>query len=774
MSEIGGPQKPDFSPQESPNRVTPASTTSDQRPRQEATGHSAPRADNAGEADKPIPHHDPAVTLSASLLHLRAGSNFTARTDGLDVEGRQTLATDSAVYLVQSKPEIEKALAKLSPGTAVMVKIDQVDKEIRATLIPVRNEKPGDTPGSSDTSLFQPVQVSLTLIKVKAGFTTPQHPAQEDAFSPPAGYQYQASTLYRAEQIARNMSGNMENFPLPTSGTAYTFFEKPVPASPPPDHGKTAPVAPETATKSITPPLSPKITATPLLAQEQTPPPVASPPPAAVQAELETLLNRELLATVVKTYPNPASSLPSFVAREIGLDSILDRLPQGSHFSFRVHAVAIPHVQPAENIDPRDASQQRPSFSSSEPETTEQTAAAQPAAPASPSTPVSAPSPETSTAPVISGIVLAPEDSFRRSPPPPAAHSYGGRATRMPTGAAASSPKTHYLATPVSIIKFESSAELPPGTIVSFTPLPRQAPESSASSLEKPAGTAATAVSVSATPPSSLPADVPSSDPAAVEGAPLPPSQTAAALPAQPLDSLFQNWQALNDIMAILAAQQNTAPYTLMGSRLPNLQSPQQMSSTLLFFMAALGAPQPARTWLGPEVSAQLQKVGQQKLLRQLDHDMRRIARLGAEAPAGDWRPVLLPAYNGQEVTALPMLIRHSGQEKSEENNDETAGENREVSVHTTRFILDLDLSRYGHLVLDGMLRERRLDIILKSENILADTVKKDLTSRFTSALEGSGFAGELLFHDGRPTDISVKKIIESHIHQSDLDTLTI
>ena len=153
---------------------------------------------------------------------------------------------------------------------------------------------------------------------------------------------------------------------------------------------------------------------------------------------------------------------------------------------------------------------------------------------------------------------------------------------------------------------------------------------------------------------------------------------------------------------------------------------------------------------------------------------MRHIARLGAEVPAGDWRPVLLPAYNGQEVTALPMLIRHSGQEKSEENNDETAGENREVSVHTTRFILDLDLSRYGHLVLDGMLRERRLDIILKSENILADTVKKDLTSRFTSALERSGFAGELLFHDGRPTDISVKKIIEFHIHQSDLDTLTI
>ena len=775
MSEIGSTQKPEFNQQESPSRVTPTSTTSDQGAHQQAPNEQARRGEKPAEPAKQVLHHDPAVTLSASLVHLQAGSSFIARIEGRDGESRPVIATDKGTYVVQTLPDLEEALAKLPPDTKAAVQITAVDKEITATLTPVRTEKHTGL----EERIFRPTEVTLTLVNVNSNLLPGAGPS---SLSTPAdqGVHYQASNLYKAEQIARNISGPIEQIPLPTVTRSYTFFEPGKTEKP----ENTAPGQPAAAAK-VSAGLSRSVIGAPIIAQETATPAPAASPLNIQQPGLEQLLQKPVFATVIKTYPKPDTPLPAFVQKEIALVSPLDNIPKGSNFTLSVQSVAIPNddsaiptqVGPAATKPPAATAQAAIAESAaiaaglkSAPEK-QQTAPQQAPSPSEPPTPANQARPhQTPPGEAISGIIVDPRNAPRLGPAPDGTVSQPGTAQTKtspyaPLAQATAALKTYYLATPASVVKFESSADLPPGTIVTFAITPQ-------AGLEMPGGPQATQPLQHAEQTATTSSAAPETPPPSPSGQAAPPATTPtipaplADIPPQPLLEMLDNWESLSLAMSTLVAQQ-TAAATAISQRIPNLQAPQQMTAGILFFMAALGSPNPAQAWLGQEVVQQLQRAGQERLIQQMDTDMRRISTLRTDAPTGDWRPVLLPLQTGPEITALPMLIRHVGDENRKQRprggEEDSPGEQDKA----TRFMLELDLKGTGNTVLDGMLRQKRLDIILKTEKSLAAQVKEQLTGLFTHSLQNSDFEGELVFQDGRKPEFSVRKLVETKLHFS-------
>ncbi|WP_321394054.1 hypothetical protein [Emcibacter sp.] len=778
MSEIGGPQKPDFSQQDNPTRVTPTSTTSDQGAQQQSPKGQSAKTEKTADGHKEVQHHDPAVTLSASLLHLQAGSSFIAKVEGRDGEGRPVISTEKGTYVVQAPPENEAALAKLPPESRALIQISAVDKEIVATITPIRTEKHTGL----EEKTFQPSEVILTLVNVASNILPGTPGTATVAASANPGFHYQASNLYKAEQIARNISGPLETLPLPTVTQSYTFFETG-------QNAAAGRIDKNTLAGHTRAPLSSTIISTPVIAQETGAVRTPVQPDKLQKAGLENLLHKPVFATVIKTYPKPDIPLPAFVQKEIALDTPLDDIPRGKGFSLSVLSVAIPN----EDIDvPRQDNAPAPEGAAAAPITGPQIQSQPGSAVAAAATaPASSPGQPASTSTVtveqsaalptatppaqaISGIIVDPQKNLHatqasenpaqlQKQPLSKASAYNG------PPAAPSDLKTHYLATPVSVVKFESAVELPPGTIVTFS-VARPAEQDTAAAAQHPAGQPKHDYTPGMQSPS--PGTGPTPAQPATSAAPAPesgfiPLATDLPLAPQPLMEMLDNWESLSLALSALAAQQGVTINAAMGGRLPNLQAPQQMTTGIIFFMAAMGSPNPAQAWLGQDIVQQLQRAGQEKLVQQLDTDMRRIASLRADSPPGDWRPVLLPLQTGPEITAIPMLVRHLGDENKKQ--DQGGKEDTPADkAKATRFILELDLKGTGNLILDGMLRELRLDIILKTEKFLSGKLQQRLTGLFDNSLRNSGFEGDLVFQDGRKPDFSVKKLIETKIHFSD------
>ena len=65
-------------------------------------------------------------------------------------------------------------------------------------------------------------------------------------------------------------------------------------------------------------------------------------------------------------------------------------------------------------------------------------------------------------------------------------------------------------------------------------------------------------------------------------------------------------------------------------------------------------------------------------------------------------------------------------------------------------------------MLMDGLLKDTRLDIILKSSKQIPFTVKTKLSHQYTEALQKNNFDGELVVIDNSPTEVSVRKLLET------------
>jgi hypothetical protein len=93
---------------------------------------------------------------------------------------------------------------------------------------------------------------------------------------------------------------------------------------------------------------------------------------------------------------------------------------------------------------------------------------------------------------------------------------------------------------------------------------------------------------------------------------------------------------------------------------------------------------------------------------------------------------------DGDQVRQLRLFLRH-GQQDGDGDGD---GEDEEK----TRFIVEVELSRLGDLQLDGLVREKRLDLILRSRVPLPEFMRRDIMQIFHDANEITGYRGSIGF----------------------------
>jgi len=214
---------------------------------------------------------------------------------------------------------------------------------------------------------------------------------------------------------------------------------------------------------------------------------------------------------------------------------------------------------------------------------------------------------------------------------------------------------------------------------------------------------------------------------------PLPPMPSQAQLP---LAAAGIGWPTLSEAVQLL---QRVDP--AMGAQLAGV-IPDGGSRTALAMMAYVQSMRSGETrqWPGDSSLRALERAGPRgaHLAAQLTDEVGALSRQVREAP-GDWRALPLPWQSEGRIERVRLVLREVDPNEEAEKKKGGGG---------TRFLVDLDLSRFGPLQLDGMFRRenRSLDMMIRTHAPLSETMRQDLAGLFANANAAMNMAGGLSF----------------------------
>jgi len=219
-----------------------------------------------------------------------------------------------------------------------------------------------------------------------------------------------------------------------------------------------------------------------------------------------------------------------------------------------------------------------------------------------------------------------------------------------------------------------------------------------------------------------------------VINAPSPPLVKPGALPALH-DSLFtlRRWPALEQVIEVMHEANPSSAQQLVNSIIPRPDV--GLTSGLIFFLAALRGGD-LRSLLGEDPMRLIER-SRPNLAGRIKEDFASLVRIADDPGSGDWRVALIPINTGAQIEQIRMLMRHGDGEDEESD-----------SVSDTRFVLDVQLTTLGRLQLDGLVRNKgkSLDLIIRTDKPLSDTMHNDIRTIFTEAAELSGLKGGVNF----------------------------
>lgn len=225
------------------------------------------------------------------------------------------------------------------------------------------------------------------------------------------------------------------------------------------------------------------------------------------------------------------------------------------------------------------------------------------------------------------------------------------------------------------------------------------------------------------------------------ESTPMTAQQIMAAFPATPAGAVETQafhplrsvtWPALQEALAAVSGAQNAALQNTIPAPAPRL------APAALFFLSALRLGT-VESWLGAPLLQNLRDTGKQNIAERLAGDFGRIAAQAKETVGGEWRAISMPMLHDGELSQVQFYIRRHDEEA--EGKEKTGGRPQPV-----RFILNLHLSRMGDMQLDGLLRRRQFDLILRSAEALPPSIRRDLMQSFASGLAQAQMQGGLSF----------------------------
>jgi hypothetical protein len=156
--------------------------------------------------------------------------------------------------------------------------------------------------------------------------------------------------------------------------------------------------------------------------------------------------------------------------------------------------------------------------------------------------------------------------------------------------------------------------------------------------------------------------------------------------------------------------------------------------------------------WLGEPALKNLRQAGRNKLVETLSTDFESIARQTRIPTPGGWTMIPIPLLHDDVLSQMRLFVRRQDDDQGGRDN-----RNEDRAGPVTRFLLNLRLSRMGDMQLDGLMRKKQIDLILRTEDALPSSMREDLARRFADGLGQAQVTGTIGFQAKRQGWVTVE-----------------
>ena len=161
-------------------------------------------------------------------------------------------------------------------------------------------------------------------------------------------------------------------------------------------------------------------------------------------------------------------------------------------------------------------------------------------------------------------------------------------------------------------------------------------------------------------------------------------------------------------------------------------QPGKKLTSQLLFFLKALQIT-PQEVFEKLPLFQALRKLKENTLRQNL---LRELPGRSLETPTGDWRGMTIPLWIDNQPQSLFFTIKdHAQQDDASTPQDKV-----------TRFQLELTLDTIGDIQMDGLVKQKRLDLVIRTKTELSEKMRQDIHRLFTDSVQATGYKGSLHF----------------------------
>lgn len=138
--------------------------------------------------------------------------------------------------------------------------------------------------------------------------------------------------------------------------------------------------------------------------------------------------------------------------------------------------------------------------------------------------------------------------------------------------------------------------------------------------------------------------------------------------------------------------------------------------------------------------------------VRKLRQEFGQISSLAQDKGGTDWRCFFIPLLDDGTVRQINLFYRRD-RGKNQKGED--------TAKSGTRFIVEVDMSKMGPFQFDGLVREKRFDLMVRSHVALTAKMREDIGALFQEALAIGDYAGNLQFQKVKGFPVSPLEEIE-------------
>lgn len=214
-------------------------------------------------------------------------------------------------------------------------------------------------------------------------------------------------------------------------------------------------------------------------------------------------------------------------------------------------------------------------------------------------------------------------------------------------------------------------------------------------------------------------------------------SNTPTTSAPPPPGDIVTDWPALHDATQALSVLNPQQALQLQNS-LPALGN--NLSTQLVFLLTALRLGD-VRALTGESPLRALERIGRKDLADRLEDDFKALANPDYEPVEPGWRGHSLPVNIHGDISMIHFFMRPAPPRVRQEDNPDG-----EPDPGGTRFLVDLELSQLGPMQIEGRTTPRRLDVLLRTRQMIPAPMQQDLRTLYQSILERQNIKGGLTF----------------------------